>query len=245
MSRIKKIHTFASVHTTRLCRRVITIKPTDTMMRLISIMLLALLICCGAGLSIAAAAYFTVELSSKSDRYNSVSEIPYNRVALLLGTNPIGRNGKMNYYFKYRIDACVELYEAKKISKVLISGDNHIKEYDEPQAMKDALVARGIPASDIVLDYAGFRTLDSVVRSKMVFGQERLTVISQGFHNARALYLASHYGIEAVGYDAKDIKRTKTYLFFGVGREALARTKMFLDIIFNKQPKFLGEPIEV
>ena len=190
-------------------------------------------------------AYFSVEYMAKDKLFTSVKDVPYRRVGLVLGTNPVGPNGNMNFYFKYRIDACEALYKAGKILKILVSGDNHIKEYDEPQCMKDALMQRGIPAEDIVLDYAGFRTLDSVVRSKEVFGQTNLTIISQGFHNARAVCLALHNNIDAVGFNAKDIKKTRTYYMYGVVRELLARTKMYLDILFNKQPKFLGEKIEV
>lgn len=189
--------------------------------------------------------YLSVELKSRPKRYNDVTEIPYNRVALVLGTNPLTRNGRTNYYFKYRIDACVELYKAGKVSKFLLSGDNSTKEYDEPQYMKNALMKRGVPSSDIVLDYAGFRTLDSVVRCKEVFGQKSITIVSQGFHNARAVCLASWYGIDAIGFDAKDIKHSRTYLLFGVGREALARVKMFIDMVVGKKPKFLGEEIEI
>lgn len=104
---------------------------------------------------------------------------------------------------------------------------------------------RGVPESDIILDYAGFRTLDSVVRCKKVFGQERMTIISQGYHNARAIYLAKNSGIDTIGCDAKDIKRTRTYYIYGIGREALARVKMFVDLVLDKQPKFLGEMIEI
>ena len=111
--------------------------------------------------------------------------------------------------------------------------------------MKDALMEHGVSESDIVLDYAGFRTLDSVVRCKEIFGQESITIVSQGFHNARAVCLASWYGIDAIGLDAKDIKHSRTYLFFGVGREALARTKMYVDMLIGKKPKFLGEKIEI
>lgn len=189
--------------------------------------------------------YFYVELSTKSDRYTDVNNIPYRKVALVLGTNPLNKSGRINYYFKYRIDACEELYKAGKVSKILVSGDNHTKTYDEPQAMKDSLMARGIPECDIVLDYAGFRTLDSVIRSKEVFCQENITVVSQGFHNARALCLARCNGIDAVAYDARDIKISVTYFTFGVARESLARVKMLIDLLFNKQPKFLGEKIEI
>ena len=137
------------------------------------------------------------------------------------------------------------MYKAGKVSKILVSGDNHSKDYDEPSYMKQALMERGVPESDIILDYAGFRTLDSVVRCKKVFGQERMTIISQGYHNARAIYLAKNSGIDTIGCDAKDIKRTRTYYIYGIGREALARVKMFVDLVLDKQPKFLGEMIEI
>lgn len=194
---------------------------------------------------VVAISYWAVELKSRNKRYSDVDDIPYSRVALVLGTNPLTPSGRTNYYFKYRIDACVELYKAGKVSKFLLSGDNSSKYYDEPQYMKDALMEHGIPGRDIVLDYAGFRTLDSVVRCKEIFGQESITIVSQGFHNARAVCIASWCGIGAVGFDAKDIKHSRTYLFFGVGREALARTKMFVDMIIGKKPKFLGEKIEI
>ena len=192
-----------------------------------------------------AVSYQVVESKSSSKRYSNVVDVPYNRVALVLGTNPFTPSGGTNYYFKYRIDACVKLYRAGKVSKFLLSGDNSSKYYDEPQCMKDALMEHGIPESDIVLDYAGFRTLDSVVRCKEVFGQECITIVSQGFHNARAVCLASWHGIDAVGFDAEDIKHSRTYLFFGVGREALARIKMYVDMLIGKKPKFLGEKIEI
>ena len=173
-----------------------------------------------------AISYWSVELKSRPKRYSNVTEIPYNRVALVLGTNPFTKSGRTNYYFKYRIDACVELYKAGKVSKFLLSGDNSTKEYDEPQSMKNALMKHGVPSSEI-------------------FGQESVTIVSQGFHNARAVCLASWYGIDAIGFDAKDIKHSRTYLFFGVGREALARVKMFMDMVVGKKPKFLGEKIKI
>lgn len=104
-------------------------------------------------------------------------------------------------------------------------------------------MAQGIPESRIFLDYAGFRTLDSVVRAKEIFGQDRFTVISQKFHNERAVYLARHYDIEAIGFNAQDVSVNngfKTRI-----REWLARVKVFVDLLTNKQPKFLGEQIEI
>ena len=109
--------------------------------------------------------------------------------------------------------------------------------------MKNALIARGVPASAIVLDYAGFRTLDSVVRAKEIFGQTRLVIISQRFHNERAIWIAEHYGVDAIGFNAKDARKTKRSLMVTHVRESLSRVKMFLDLLFHKQPKFLGEKV--
>ena len=189
--------------------------------------------------------YKSVETVAKEYVYGNTDEIPYNKVGLLLGTNPIGPSGGPNYYFTYRIEAAVRLYEAGKISYFLVSGDNHSKAYDEPMCMKEALMEKGIPESVIYLDYAGFRTLDSIIRAKEIFGQDSFTIISQKFHNERAIYLARHYGISAIGFNAKDVRMAATNLKIAIGRESMARVKMYIDILFNKQPKFLGEQIEI
>ena len=189
--------------------------------------------------------YKMVEMTAKDSIYQHADDIPYNKVGWLLGTNPVGPTGHANLYFTYRIDATVQLYRAGKISYVLVSGDNHSKEYDEPMAMKEALMQQGIPDSVIVLDYAGFRTLDSIIRAKEIFGQSAFTIISQHFHNERAIALAKHYGISAIGYDAKDVARRATSVKVSILRESLARVKMYLDFLFHKQPKFLGDPIEI
>lgn len=189
--------------------------------------------------------YKAVESKTEERLYTNTDDIPYNRVGLVLGTNPKVKSGKDNFYFIYRIEACAELYHAKKISKILISGDNSSKEYDEPESMKQALIAKGIPEVDITLDYAGFRTLDSVVRAKEIFGQSKLTIISQRFHNERAVYLALENGIDAIGYNAKEIRGSRSHLKTGYIRESFARVKMFLDILFGTEPKFLGEKIEI
>ena len=131
-----------------------------------------------------------VEQAAKKRIYTEIDSIPYNKVALLLGTNPLNRRGRPNSYFTNRINTAAELYHAGKVDFIIASGDNHIKEYDEPTAMRDSLMAHGVPESRIILDFAGFRTLDSVVRAKEVFGCDSLTIISQEGHNARALYLA-------------------------------------------------------
>ena len=142
--------------------------------------------------------------NTESCLYDQVETIPENRVGLLLGTSPKLRGGRPNLYFNYRITAAVELFQAGKISRILVSGDNRRMNYNEPVEMRKALIAHGIPDSVIVMDFAGIRTLDSVIRAKKVFGQDRFTIISQRFHNERALYIAGRNGIEAVGFNAKD-----------------------------------------
>lgn len=186
---------------------------------------------------------YRISRYAKDKVFNDPALVPYHKVGLLLGTSPRVRGGKSNPYFDNRIDAATTLYKAGKIKYILISGDNRRHNYNEPQAMQDSLVKRGIPKHALVLDYAGLRTLDSMVRSKEIFGQDSVTVISQQFHNERAIFLGQHYDIRAVGYNAADVtdhRGMKTRL-----RELLARVKVFVDFITNKQPRHLGEKIEI
>ncbi len=175
--------------------------------------------------------------------FSAVTEIPHQRVGLVPGTAKYLVDGRINLYYHYRIEAAVKLFEAGKIDYIIVSGDNSTVHYDEPSAMKRDLVKHGVPAEKIYLDYAGFRTLDSVVRSKEVFGQNEITVISQRFQNERAIYIAHKKGINAIGFNAEDVNAY--YGFKTNMRERLARVKMMLDLIFSKQPKFLGEPIGI
>lgn len=180
-----------------------------------------------------------------SDPYVSsdISKIPQTNVGLLLGTSKLLKNGQNNDFFFNRIEAAVELYKKGKIKYILVSGDNGSKFYNEPRDMRDELIRRGVPANVIYLDYAGFRTLDSVVRAHKIFGQDSFTVISQKFHNERAVFIARKFDIEAYGYNAKDVvayRGFKTKL-----REFFARTKVFLDFIMGVDPKFLGEKVKI
>ncbi|WP_298780459.1 ElyC/SanA/YdcF family protein [uncultured Polaribacter sp.] len=181
--------------------------------------------------------------NAKEKIFSSTKLIPKNEVGLLLGTSKTLINGQQNFYFTYRVNAAVELFKAGKIKFILISGDNRTKNNNEPKDFKDELLKRGIPENKIYLDYAGFRTLDSVVRLKEIFGQNSVTMISQEFHNERAIYLAEHFGINAIGYNAKDV--TNSFGFKTQVREYFARVKVFVDIIFNVEPKFLGKKIEI
>ena len=184
-----------------------------------------------------------VNISTSKKLYTSTQNIPSNKVGLLLGTTKYLYGGQINLYYQYRINAAVRLYKANKIKFILISGDNSRKEYDEPTTIKEDLIKQGIPENKIFLDYAGFRTLDSVVRCKKIFNQSSITVISQKFHNQRAIYIAKYHGIKAIGYNAKDV--SIKYGFKTMVREKLARVKMILDLIINNQPKYLGKKIQI
>ena len=138
---------------------------------------------------------------SRGAMYASVDAVPENEVGLVLGTNPFYGGGE-NPFFEARMDAAAALWHAGKVRYLLLSGDHGRVEYNEPAAMRRALYARGVPCEATVLDYAGFRTLDSMARARAVFGQRKVTIISQEFHNHRALFLARHFGIEAVAFNA-------------------------------------------
>jgi SanA protein len=180
---------------------------------------------------------------SKGKLYDDVSEVPRYHTALVLGTSPTGRNGGPNLFFLSRIDAAAALFQAGKIDRILVSGDNRKRGYNEPEEMKKALIDKGIPENVIFLDYAGFRTLDSVVRAKEVFGQSEFIVVSQKFHNERAVFIAKKKGIKAAGYNAADIHGR--YGLTTHVREWGARCKVFIDLMFGKKPHFLGEPIDI
>lgn len=186
-------------------------------------------------------ANYAVRHTAKAFIYQNIDSIPQNKAGLLLGTSKLLRSGLPNQYFQNRIQATVDLYKAGKIEVVVISGDNSREGYNEPKDMKSELMLRGIPEDKIYLDYAGFRTLDSVVRMEKIFGQKSFTIISQKFHNQRAIYIAHAKGLQAVGYNAEDVNAYsgfKTQL-----REKFARVKLFLDLWTGKNPKFLGESV--
>ena len=185
-----------------------------------------------------------VKQQAKGRVYSEVSEVPYRKVGLVLGTIPLV-NGRPNRYYQYRMDAAAELYFAHKVSYLLLSGDNHISHYNEPESMRQSLVERGVPDSVIYLDCAGFRTFDSMVRAKKVFAQDSVTVVSQQWHNERAIYIAKHCDLDAIAFCAQDYTAGRKISLKNHRREALAKVKVVLDLLVNKQPHFLGkiEPI--
>ncbi len=185
-----------------------------------------------------------INRSTVSQLYNDSGSIPARKVGLVLGASKNTIRGTDNMYFTYRMQAAYELYRSGKVQYLLLSGDNHTEGYDEPTDMRDALLKLGVPDSCIVLDYAGFRTLDSVVRCKEVFGEDSMTIISQEFHNQRALFIANKNGIHAIAFNAKEV--SKNYSLKTRIREYFARVKCVLDIyILHTDPKFLGEKIKI
>ncbi len=174
---------------------------------------------------------------------NNIQELPENKVALVLGTARRVKGGFKNIYFYNRINAAADLYFKGKVKHLILSGDNRHSSYNEPHDMRNALLERGVPESAITLDYAGFRTLDSIIRCNKIFKQKKFTIISQQFHNYRAIFIARSHDLEVVAYNADNHPSPKFKVTF---REWLARCKAVLDIyMFNMQPKFLGEQIDI
>ncbi len=186
---------------------------------------------------------YVVSKTTAKQLYTDVNAIPKNKVGLLLGTAKYQDKAKrlVNPYYQNRIDAAVALYMAGKIDFIIVSGDNSTAFYNEPMLMKTDLVARGVPAEKIYMDNAGFRTLDSILRCRDIFGEDHITIISQTFHNQRALYIANHKGITAVAFNAE----SGSSFWDEVSREKLARVKMVFDLIFNTQAKYYGEKVVI
>jgi SanA protein len=182
--------------------------------------------------------------SGGGEFYSELKELPRTEAALVLGTAKFATNGRPNLFYMPRLEAAARLYLVGKVRGIVVSGDNATRSYNEPQTMKKDLIKLGVPREHITCDYAGLRTLDSVVRMSRVFGVDRYTVVSQPFHVKRALYLAKSHGHSAVGFGARDVPRG-----YGVKvrlRETLARLMALIDVnILNRAPKFLGDPVPV
>ncbi len=182
-----------------------------------------------------------IRLSAESHLFDTIEEIPHNRAGLVLGTSPMISGGGPNPYFHNRMIAASELFHSGKVEYLIVSGDNRTPYYNEPRKMREALIRLGVPGEVIYMDFAGLRTLDSVVRSKEVFGQESITIISQRFHNQRAVYIAKRHKMDVSAFNAKDVppdKTDKTRV-----REWLAKANVFLDLLTQREPRHLGAEI--
>lgn len=186
---------------------------------------------------------YVVKTTTALQLYTVVEKIPKNKVGLLLGTAKYSDRARhiVNLYYQHRIDAAVALYMAGKIDYIIVSGDNSTQYYNEPALMKEDLIARGVPAKKIYMDNAGFRTLDSILRCRDIFGETSITIISQRFHNERAVFIANHKRVKAVAFNAED----GDSFMDGFMREKLARVKMMTDLLLNKQAKYYGEHIQI
>jgi len=170
--------------------------------------------------------------STRSQIFYDVSSIPFNEDGLVLGTGKLIEKGRVNQHFVRRIDAAAALYHGGKIKRLILSGD---KGSDEPLEMKRALLQRGVPESALILDNYGLRTLDSIVRARDVFKCARLTIISERFHDFRALFLSHYFRIDAVAYAPDDL--SVRWMIRPTAREYLARVKAVLDLyVLNTKP---------
>ncbi len=183
--------------------------------------------------------YCWISFSTRNYIYNDIKKLPKRDIGLVLGTSKYLSNGRINEYYQYRIETAVKLYQAGKVSYFIVSGDNRKNNYNEPRQMRKDLIKAGVPASVIQPDYAGLRTLDSILRTDKVFGHKTYTIISQQFHNERALFLAYHKGQQPIAFNAPNA----TQHFKVIVRELLARVKAVIDLLTNKKAKHYGTPI--
>ena len=190
------------------------------------------------------ACHYIVVWNASGKTYDNVETIPHNKVGLLLATSPITPGGAHNFYFDNRIKAADELYKAGKIDFIIASGGDYRQSQkngcDEPGAIRDSLVERGIPENRIILDYEGTTTRNSIYKARQTFGLDSVTLISQKYHNERAIFLAERCNIKAAGYNAapSPIRRNRIK---NTLREYLARVKMFGSILFAGTPSFSAQ----
>jgi SanA protein len=176
--------------------------------------------------------------------YEAYDKLPDHRIALVLGTSHRTMTGGPNPYFEKRMETAAKLFKNSKVDHFILSGDNRSRYYNEPIEMRKALVKMGVPPTAITLDYAGLRTLDSIIRCKQIFGQDKITIITQPFHSYRALFISDYYDIDAVAMVAgePDFENSVKVRV----REYFARTKAVLDLyVFRTPPRYLGQKEEV
>ena len=172
--------------------------------------------------------------NAKGRTFDNLSDVPTREIGLLLGTSPITPDGAHNYYFDNRMKAAADLYHAGKIRRILVSGGDYTMTEkhgcDEPTAMRDSLVAYGVPDTCIIEHWQGWRTINSIEAVKELYDFDNITIISQKYHNERALYQADHLGVTAIGYNAEPspIRRNRIK---NTIREYFARVKLFIDLM--------------
>lgn len=181
-----------------------------------------------------------VHVESSAYIYKNAKDVPEAQVAIILGAG-VYTNGKLSPVFQNRVDKAIELYQAKKVSKILASGDNSTVEHNEVNPVRNYLLGKGIPDSDIYLDHAGFDTYSTMYRARDIFQVSSVIVVTQSFHLPRSIFIARMLGIQAYGIPADDGETpAENYL-----REIFANEKAVLNLLLERQPKFLGEVIPI
>jgi vancomycin permeability regulator SanA len=165
--------------------------------------------------------------------------VPPAPVALVLGAE-VYPGGTPSPFLAARLDIAKRLLDAGKVRAILVSGDHSRWDYDEPGAMQVYLVARGVPASQVVLDYAGFDTYDSCARARRVFGVRRAIVVTQSYHIDRAVTLCRNQGIDANGIGDDSVRIYKEPWAHSVLRERGAIVKAAIDALSHRDPVYLG-----
>lgn len=183
-----------------------------------------------------------LDRAAEAKSFTDIGKVPAVDVALVLGTAPIGPEGGPNRYFVYRLDAAAALYKAGKVKYFIVSGTREGR-YDEPTAMRAGLIERGVPAEAIYRDFGGDRTFDSIVRARRVYGQTRLVIVSQRFHLSRALFLAVHEGIEAWGFEARDVDQPHS--IFTELRRYPSALRAYWDVWNGMKAQDVGKPVAI
>ena len=219
-------------------RRLLIMSPSLKKILLVGVLLVVLLfvgplVLCG----------WLVHHAAKGRIYTDDALLPFNNVGLVLGTSPTNNyNGLPNLHFMHRLEAAAALYRTGRVRHLLLTGNNDQHGYDEPAAMRAALLKLGVPAGATTLDPAGFRTLDSVVRARDVYGQHRLTVITDHFHSYRTVFLARHYGVDAVAFPSEEVELR--WSFKSRVRECFADVRACLDLyVLRTKAHELGNPV--
>jgi len=178
------------------------------------------------------------------NKIHSLETAPSKRVAIIFGAG-LRWDGSPTAILRDRVETGANLYFGGKVEKLLMSGDNRVVEYNEPEAMRQYAVSLGIPDDAIVLDYAGRRTYDTCYRAKAIFGVDSALLVTQKFHLPRALFLCNALGVESVGVEANNNYYLKRSLLIWNIREQFATLSAFLDVFVEKPLPVLGkaEPI--
>ena len=187
--------------------------------------------------------YYFIERKVSPWIFKNIEDVPHTKVALVLGTSKYRSRGKPNLFYKHRLDAAVELFKKGKVDFLLLSGDNSTKHYNEPVTMQKDLIRAGVPKDKIFLDYAGFRTFDSMLRAKEIFDLDTFLVVSQNFHVRRAVYIGRRYEMHPYGLAVPGAGSMSDFKMFL--RELLARVRAKFDILSKNRPKFLGDKITI